>query len=79
MLFIGVLSVGDYMSVDSDKPEYTFADLANFGITHNTVYLYCRKCGALITKTRHAVLLGTHVKYGVCKKYSHGASICKET
>lgn len=65
------------MSVDSDKPEYTFTDLTNFGLKNDMIFLHCRKCGELITKTFGAVLLGTPVKYGVCRKRSHGVSICK--
>lgn len=52
-------------------------DLTEFGFDDKTIVLRCRKCGEPIRKTIGATLLGTKVKYGVCKKRSHGASICK--
>lgn len=39
--------------------------------------LRCRKCGEIIKKYYVASLLGTTVKYGYCRKSSHGASVCK--
>lgn len=51
--------------------------LTDFGFKPDIVELRCRVCGELITKTIGATLKGTPVKYGICRKYSHGASMIR--
>lgn len=60
-----------------DVIKYVFADLENFGFKSETVMLKCRICGALITRATGATLLNVPVKYGRCKKRSHGVSIVR--
>lgn len=65
------------MDKQKTEPSLVATDLTKFGFQDDTVILKCRICGAIISKTIGAILLGTPVKYGVCKKWSHGASVVK--
>lgn len=51
--------------------------LTDFGFTDDFNYVYCRLCGLRIPKTHSTILLGTHVRYGWCYKWSHGVTVVK--
>ena len=65
------------MDKQKTESDIVFANLTSFGLTDDVLELRCRVCGERIEKTIGATLLGTPVKFGVCKKRSHGASIVK--
>lgn len=50
--------------------------LDNYGFQNDILVLYCRKCGERIDKVHGASFSDAFVKYGICRKRSHGASIC---
>jgi hypothetical protein len=51
--------------------------LIEFGFVDEYSILRCRLCNGRINKYGIAVLLGTSVKYGWCRWYTHGVSVCK--
>lgn len=53
-----------------DLREYNFPD-------SDFTELHCRICGDRINKFGYARLLGTDVRYGWCRKYTHGVSVAK--
>lgn len=55
----------------------TKQDLRDWGFTQEYNELRCRKCNSIIHKHGIAVLLGTTVKYGWCRWYTHGVSVVK--
>lgn len=52
-------------------------DLREYGFKDDFQELHCRVCGGRINKFGYAILLGTHVRYGWCRKYTHGVSVAK--
>ena len=55
-------------------------ELTQFGFNvEKSKTLRCRVCNTIIVKVHGTCLLGTEVKYGYCKKTSHGASVSKAT
>lgn len=52
-------------------------ELEKFGFEKDFNELYCRRCGGRIPKVGYCWLLGTYVKYGWCRWYTHGVSVCK--
>lgn len=52
-------------------------DLREYGFTGDYNELRCRLCGLRIPKYGIITLLGTYVKYGCCRWYTHGYSVVK--
>jgi len=55
-------------------------DLTEFGFNvQKSNTLRCRICDTILIRYYVCVLLGTVVKYGYCRKTSHGISVTKAT
>jgi hypothetical protein len=53
-------------------------DLREWGFPQdNYTELRCRICNSIIHKHGITILLGTTVKYGYCRWYTHGVSLVK--
>ena len=53
-------------------------DLREYGIVADDFnVLRCRLCDARIPKVGVTYLLNTQVKYGWCRRWTHGVSVCK--
>lgn len=53
-------------------------DLREYGFEEPKFFeLMCRLCGQKIPKYGITILLNTHVKYGWCRRYTHGVTVAK--